>query len=502
METPANLPLRLGSTEAFARAREFLVQAGFNDTAVCRAMGIETMSELAQVDWRKISLNDAPAPLRWCIEVFLRRAQVSERESSGICGEQTWAALQSLGILKSREHQAGAVQCPVWVYPADGFIIASDPTENSEGEPRKPAPDIVFPAIYGGTLQFLRLLPRMEGCDALDLCGGTGIGALHCSRFARSAVTSDITPRSAFFAEFNARLNGARIESCCGDLYATIGDRQFDIISAHPPFIPALENSLAYRDAGDTGEDVTRRVIAGLPAHLRPGGACVVLCVARDTREETFEQRARRWLGDSQEEFDIIFGREKVLPVEQVVDSLRLRNEAFGPDQGRLLRTRLASLATRQFVYGALVLRRYPQGQGLEPLRVHLAYDGGAEDFHRLFGWRQFRREAGFSQWLADAKPRLADKLELTQRFVVQDGELTHGEFVFSLEDGLASALRPDSFVVPLVARLNGTRSPREVVENARQAGELPDGFGLEPFLNLVERMIGLGLLEVEFRNR
>jgi hypothetical protein len=82
---------------------------------------------------------------------------------------------------------------------------------------------------------------------------------------------------------------------------------------------------------------------------------------------------------------------------------------------------------------------------------------------------------------------------------VAQDGELRPAEFVFSIEGGLPAALRPDGWIVPLLARLNGTRSPREVLESARLAGDLPDGFGLEPWLQLVERMIGLGLLEVPF---
>jgi hypothetical protein len=59
--------------------------------------------------------------------------------------------------------------------------------------------------------------------------------------------------------------------------------------------------------------------------------------------------------------------------------------------------------------------------------------------------------------------------------------------------------LRPDGWIVPLLARLNGTQSPGELFETSRQAGELPEGFGLEPWLELVARMIGMGLLEVSF---
>ena len=35
----------------------------------------------------------------------------------------------------------------------------------------------VFPAIFGGTLRFLELLPQRHSEAAVDLCSGSGIGA-------------------------------------------------------------------------------------------------------------------------------------------------------------------------------------------------------------------------------------------------------------------------------------------------------------------------------------
>ena len=72
-------------------------------------------------------------------------------------------------------------------------------------------------------------------------------------------------------------------------------------------------------------------------------------------------------------------------------------------------------------------------------------------------------------------------------------------EFIFSIEAGFQAALRPDAWIVPLVARLEGAASVRQVFETARDADELPRGFTLEPFLDLVQRMIERGFLEVEF---
>ena len=237
------------------------------------------------------------------------------------------------------------------------FSTASDRTGYLDGQLPSAPEDVVFPALYPGTLQFLKLLPDGHGGDALDLCGGSGIGALVLSRTSRHAVTTDITERSTFFAEFNARLNNAPIVSLCGNLYEPVKDKQFDLITAHPPFVPAAGRTMIFRDAGETGEDIIRGTVEGLPSYLRVGGTCMIRCAARDT-DVPFEQRAREWLGATGEEFDIIFGLEKTSTPEEVVNSVRERLLQAGPDEPQLLLDRLQALGTKQYVHGALFIRR------------------------------------------------------------------------------------------------------------------------------------------------
>ena len=497
LATSAHLPLRIGQPHEFARVRGFFQQAAFDDVSLCRTLGMDDMSELGRLRWDEIRLDLSSEPLRWCIRVFVRGLQATEQESRTVCGEETFAAFLSLGLLRPAKKDASVVLCPVWVYPADGFVVASDRRDDPDGEPYTPPADVVFPAIYAGTLRFLRLLPEVRDGETLDLCGGSGIGALCFSRTARLAATADVTERSAFFAEFNARLNGAFIRSFCGDLYGPVQGRQFDVICAHPPFVPATGQNMVYRDGGDTGEEVTRRIVEGLPAHLRTGGTCVILCVACDTEVKTFERRARDWLGEVRDDFDIVFGLEKILSVEEVIESIRKRGQQIGEEEARQLFARLRSHATRQFVYGALVIRRYSEPVIQEPLRIRLAPAGRAADFECLFAWRHHCRQPGFCEWLAKSRPRLAHPLELTVRHAVRDGQLVPVEFVFSIEGGFQAALRPDGWVVPLLARLEGTKSVQEVFEAARSADELPQGFTLDAFADLVGRMIERGFLEV-----
>jgi hypothetical protein len=424
----------------------------------------------------------------------MRGLPVDEAESREILGDKSFEPFCTLGLLRNSKKNPSKVVCPVWLYPCDGFIIASDRPSDPEGDPYHPNKDVVFPAMYRGTVRFLSLLPEAKNLETLDLCGGSGIGALHHSREARTAVTVDVAERSAIFAEFNGHLNGVQFESFCGDLYEPIGDRQFDLISAHPPFVPAIGSNMVYRDGGDTGEDVTRRIVAGLPAHLRSGGTCVILCAAPDIGESTFEQRAYEWLGENRDEFDVIFGCEKILTIEDVMGSAR-RN--IDETTARQLGARLRSLDIRQFAYGALVIRRYTARAARKALRVQLTPEGKVADFERLFSWRERVRQTDFKQWMANSRPRLASELELTVRHTIREGELVPAEFVFSVEAGFQSALRLDGWITPLVARLNGTKSVAEVFKEANSGNELPEGFTLEPFMELVSCMIERGLLEL-----
>jgi methylase of polypeptide subunit release factors len=490
--------VRIGTSEEFALVREFFQNVAFDDQSVCRVLEMEEMSDLGRVQWEKIAFENLPANLGWCIQVFVRGMSVSQVESQKLCGPEGLSAFFSLGLLRQSKKDPSALVSPVWVYPADGFFLASDRRDDPDGEPYTPAEDVVFPAIYPGTLRFLKLLPETRG-EALDLCGGSGIGALHCSRSARSSVTADLTERSALFAGFNARLNDTHVESVCGDLYSPVRARQFDLISAHPPFVPATGPNMVYRDGGETGEEVTRRIVEGLAEFLRPGGTCMILCVARDTEEQGFEQRARDWLGPAAECFDVVFGLEKILPVGEVVDSMRKRGQQIGEAQAQELANRLRSLHTRQFVYGALVLRRHAQPVLRPPLRIQLEPSGCARDFARLLDWRHFASLPGVKDWLAKSRPTLAPQLKLTARHVVQDGELVPAEFVFEIQKGLSAALRPDGWVVPLVARLDGKRSVADVFASAQKAGELPEGFALNDFADLLRGMIERGFLVIDF---
>jgi len=495
-QLPADLPIRIGTPQEFARVRRFLNSVQFDERAVCTALKIGDIAGTRNLRHDEIDYEAVSPAMRAAIELFIRGRSVSKNDFQKICGDEVFAAFGALGLVREARLRRAEIVCPVWLYPVDGFIIASDRLDDADGGFHCPPVDAVFPALDTGTLKLLRLLPAVEG-DALDLCGGCGIGALHLSRTTQRAISADITERSSYFAKFNAHLNGADVECAKGDLYAPVAGRQFDVIAAHPPWVPSTEDAVVFRDGGDGGETVIRRIIEELPSYLRSGGTAVIVSLGRDTTEAAYEHRVRDWLGDPGRDSDVILGVEKLLSVEEVVGSIRKLHLKDDRDLADRLTARLRTLGTEKFVYGALFIRRTDEPITDPPLRLRMSSRALAADFDRIFAWRKHRRSPAFGDWMKLARPRLAPYLEVVDRQVVKDGAFVPDQTMLRADYAFSVAVRLDSWIVPLIASFNGDQTVEGAYARTRGFNQSLDNFTLGKFVNLVDLMIEQGILEV-----
>lgn len=121
------------------------------------------------------------------------------------------------------------------------------------------------------------------GSSVLDLCTGSGIVAVSAARAgAGQVVAVDVTRRAVLTARWNGVLNGERVQGRRGDLYTAVGDQRFDLIASNPPYLPSeaddpVQGPARAWEGGVDGRAFVDRLIAGAPAHLRPGGSLVVL---------------------------------------------------------------------------------------------------------------------------------------------------------------------------------------------------------------------------------
>src|SRR5688572_22095216 len=186
------MPLRIGTPGEFACLAGVLKQHGFNEQGVCAALKLQTLAALGTLKESEIDLSTIPGPLASLIRIFVLLRLVPKDEIESAFGSEVLEACLSLDLLRLHEH---GYYASVFLYPVAGFVVASDRHANWDGSRFEAPADVVFPGIFPGTLRFLRLIARSHVEHALDLCSGSGIGALVLSRSAQKAVAADITGR-------------------------------------------------------------------------------------------------------------------------------------------------------------------------------------------------------------------------------------------------------------------------------------------------------------------
>jgi len=122
---------------------------------------------------------------------------------------------------------------------------------------------------------------------------GTGSGSIACalarSLPALSVLAVERSLPALHIAALNVRKLGLsrRVMLLAGDLVAPIAPSRLDLVVANPPYIPTAVvaslppevsgfEPLEALDGGPDGMTVMRRIIAGAPAALRPGGRLIM----------------------------------------------------------------------------------------------------------------------------------------------------------------------------------------------------------------------------------
>jgi len=134
-----------------------------------------------------------------------------------------------------------------------------------------------------GSLLFCRHLPVRAGEEVLEIGTGIGLAAVMAARAGARVIATDVVEAAVRCARENAMLNGVadRIDVRLGDGYEPVAGLSFDLICTSPPQMPTppqrerTDAAAAADNGGPDGWRLLDRVIAGAPAHLRPGGRLV-----------------------------------------------------------------------------------------------------------------------------------------------------------------------------------------------------------------------------------
>lgn len=342
------------SDEAFRRVRDFLVLADYSERRIKREFCVETLSELTTAD-RQFQSSDL------LLGLFLLGQSVPAGLLEIALPPGVYAVLIETGLLRV---DGDSCYCPVLMYPMNGVYVASDRLRGVNGSEVRLPWDFVYLALTPNSIRYLEMLPARIGGSFLELGCGAGVASLKAASTAKEAVGIDITERSVRFAEWSRRLNAAEnVRFLVGDLYSPVEGQPFDCIAAHPPHDPSFRKNGFFADGGDDGEQIFRRIIAGLPVHLKPRGRAYFQVMASDRRNAPFEQRVREWLDAAVGEFDISVVVRQTITEEEIVEQTRAR-----PGEPESYRKMFRDLEIERLVYGSICLERH--GRPRRPITV------------------------------------------------------------------------------------------------------------------------------------
>jgi SAM-dependent methyltransferase len=488
-----------------------LARAPFSEASVCDCLGIPDLDTLETdgPDGRaKLAARFGGRDLQALLtRLFVLGSAVEAHDFYGAVTAHEAAALQAAGLVVPVESAtASTLVCsPLRLVPiSDGsnrgrtLLIASDRGDTPDGAAFKPFPDIVFSGHNPLTREFLRLVPTSSTGSVLDLCSGTAVGALVAEATADRVIAVDLTDRCTDFARFNCWLNGSeRLEVLQGDLFDPVRGERFDRILAHPPYVPVLSETLIYRDGGEAGDKLLRRLIAELPGHLNSGGTFHVLSLGLDTVEAPFEVRVREWLGAPGSEFDIVFAFVSSMSLEDFVRTRLAHAAGSRPGDYDRWMELFGRLRVREVVYGALVGKRFVAGAGEPQTRRVVGGPGtGPDGFEWLLRWFDWLRQPGRRERVLASRPILRNGSQLEVRHLVESGRFVPHTFRV-LNDGspFKVQLETDGWVVGVLNAFDGARAVAQVYEEAKSSRSIPEALPEADFVDLVCLLVERGFL-------
>jgi SAM-dependent methyltransferase len=487
-------PPRIGSDAEFAAARRVFDDAGYTYGNLCARLGVERLYEYMTPPVAELLAQPVDDSLDVIYRLFGHGLHLERSIVESFLGAEGRAALAALHLLEADPDAPQMDYAPAIVLPFLDVLTMTDRFCSPSGEKIEVPADSVYPALFSNTYDFVSRLPKTE-CEALlDLGTGTGAAAICQAGFARRVWAADITARSVHFAEFNSRLNGcANIQGVTGDLYEPVSGLTFDRIVSQPPYIAVAADKIVYRDGGPDGEQVIRRIVEGLPEYLRPGGMFCALLMATDREGETFEQRIRKWLGESAAEFDVLLACDLVKdPMEFLLAAQKI--PVVEKEYRRVLYEKTRTSAVLSC---SIVLRRKVDERPAVTVRAMVGRNVTGQDLNSLLEWHAAVASPEGPEMLWKTRPKLGAHCELHVAHRVRGGRLMAEEFVLQTNGPFVSKGKTPAWVAQLVTQCDGSKSWGERFGNLQAEGRVPAGLTREDFVNILSVLVSTGVLEV-----
>jgi methylase of polypeptide subunit release factors len=475
----------LGRSGKFDELREFLRWAGYTEEFLRARFQLERAEQFELDRGKRAPLPEPASAADILTALYLAGEFACLAEAERLMGRDGVGLLSGMGLLAI---DAGGGRChgTVSLYPLEDLHIASDRWSNPGDAPFEAPSDTVYPACIPNTRLFLEHVPLGECGSFLDLCAGTGIAAILAARQgARETWAGDIAERCTRFAEFNGRLNGvANFHPVTSDLYGSLSS--FDRIVAHPPYVPALQPKWIFFSGGEDGEEITRRIVEGLPAHLNDRGVFLALTMGSDRSDAPFERRIREWLGEGGGEFDIALIVRKILEPHEFAARNREESKAW--------KKRFARLGVESLVYGLVVIQRRTGAGETFTVRRRASPASRRAPWEWLLAW-----EGADKKGLILERPlHRGGDAEFQVRHRLEGGAWTPQRYTLRTEWPFSMECDAHPWMANLIALCDGRATGRDLLGVLVENEVLPRSIPEDEFARAAAGLVSGGFIEVE----
>lgn len=288
---PNDRPLRFDDEE-IKRFRDVLAAADYSDAGIAKALGLRTARAISEHDPALLLLiTGGGRRLDTLIRLLMMGETVAFEMARPAVAPMDVEEWVRSGLL---EHDGDGVRSTVELLPFQNLILAFDFSRRAMLRA-----DYVM-GIGSSSLTLANLTVRRPAGWSLDLGAGCGFQAFLAARHSERVIATDLNPRAAHLANFNARFNGlANVEVRLGPLFEPVADCRFDLVVSNPPFVISPELAHIYRDGGMIGDEIVRTLLRQAPRVLSEGGFCQVFCNWAHLAGEDWHDRLAGWFEDS-----------------------------------------------------------------------------------------------------------------------------------------------------------------------------------------------------------
>jgi methylase of polypeptide subunit release factors len=452
------------STADAQRLREFLREANYtHEEFESRRLLLDLPSRASGNLPLLLDRTQEPSLTNLILRWFLLDVPAASESTAGIVPSSVLALLLECGMLI---RDGGSLSPAVMLTPCDQYLFAADTAARLESH----SPDLVIWPNPTTRLLY-QFTIRRPSPATLDLGTGCGIQAVFAAHHSAQVTATDLNPRAAQFARFNAWLNGAaNIECVTGDTFEPVRNRTFDLIVANPPFFVTPSADQIYCENDMELDLYCRRVAREAPAHLNEGGYLQMVCEWVQVRGQSWQDRVREWLEGTGCDAWIFHGYAREAGAYARERIPQTASAGAGPETLARWMDYYRQRGVEEIHGGILAMRRRTGRNWVRiedmPLDANQAF---GEAVWQAFACIDLLELHGSDEALLGARLRLSPDTQLDQLLRQSDGRWQAVGMTLRFTAGIPASMRLDPPVAEFLARLDGSRTLGELVGDLAQ---------------------------------